>query len=180
MNNAPEVTDPILENFLATQLREGMALCAESDIAELVPVLGAPPRRYLLHLRCRGLAGSADQLRDVDHFTFGLQLGDDYLRTVNPIQVLTLLDPTDCFHPNIAPGGHPMIPPGVVCPGRIHPGMPLVNLIYQAYEIVTFNRWSSHDGLNAEACAWARNNQTRFPLDPRPLRRPRRGAPATE
>ena len=170
---APQ-NDPILDAFLATQLREGLELCAESDIAELVPgPESSPPRRYLLHLRCRGLAGSGANLREAQRFLLGIQFDDDYLRRVHPARVLTLLDPLDCFHPNIAPVGHPILPPGVVCPGRIHPGMRLVDLIYQAYEILTYNRWSSADGLNPDACAWARNNQQIFPLDRRPLRRPK-------
>ena len=58
-----------------------------------------------------------------------------------------------------------------ICPGRIVPGMSLVDLLYQVYEILTYQKLTTHDALNREAAAWARANQGRFPTDRRPLKR---------
>jgi hypothetical protein len=51
--------------------------------------------------------------------------------------------------------------------------MPLVDLLYQVYEILTYQKLTPRedDALNKEACHWARANQKRFPIDRRPLKR---------
>ena len=55
----------------------------------------------------------------------------------------------------------------------MQPGTPLVDLIYQLYEIITYHNveMRENNALNLEACSWARSNLDRFPIDRRPLRR---------
>jgi hypothetical protein len=158
--------DHVLSAFLDRQLEEGRALAAESDLLELIPVDGAARQRYLVQLRCKGLVQSdAGEIVEADRFVFGIWFNDDYLRAVDPYMVLTWLEPRRTWHPNIrAP---------FVCAGRIVPGTPIVDLLYRCFEIVTFNRVTMRedDALHKAACSWARQNQHRFPIDRRPLKR---------
>jgi ubiquitin-protein ligase len=71
------------------------------------------------------------------------------------------------WHPNVS-GDLPLI-----CIGRLAPGTTLVDILYQIYDILTYQKYNPRedDALNKPACAWARANQHRFPIDPRPLKR---------
>jgi ubiquitin-protein ligase len=71
------------------------------------------------------------------------------------------------WHPNVS-----MEVP-LICIGRLTPGTGLVDVLYQVYEILTWHKFNprENDSLNKTACAWARQNQSRFPVDHRPLKR---------
>jgi len=160
--------DPVLEGFLARQFEEGMALAGASDLLELAAVDGAPPNRYLARFRCKGLVRSqAGKVEEADRFEVGIWFPSDYLRRAEPWQVLTWLGPRRVFHPNISD----RLP--AICVGRLVPGTPLVDLLYQCFEIITFRKVTMRedDALNPEACAWARDHRQRFPVDGRPLKR---------
>jgi hypothetical protein len=47
--------------------------------------------------------------------------------------------------------------------------MTLLSLLQQLYQMITWQRFTPRedDALNREACAWARKNMHRFPVDPR-------------
>jgi len=159
------MADKILESFLARQLEEGMALARGSDILDLLPVGGTPPSRYLAEYRCVGAVRDASSVVAADRFQVGVYFPPDYLRTVDPALVLTLLAPAQVWHPNVrAP---------FICAGHVTPGTGLVDLLHRVYEILSFHKVNMRedDALNREACAWARANVHRFPLDPRPLAR---------
>ena len=100
-----------------------------------------------------------------DDFTVGIWFPPTYLRQANPFQTLTWLGPRNTWHPNIASDA------GAICVGHITPGMGLVDLLYQVFEIITYTKVTMHDALNHDAAAWARDNVHRFPVDRRPLRR---------
>ena len=85
-----------------------------------------------------------------------------YCRHADAFHVLTWLYPQNIFHPNIRPP--------FLC-ARIRPATELCDLLYTLFEMITYSNWASHDGLNADACQWARNHQDRFPIDRRPLKR---------
>lgn len=156
--------DRVLEAFLTRQHAEAMTLASESDRLEVSPVGPEPYQRYRVRFHCQGLVRDRDgTVREADQFDVGILLPSDYLRHVDPFQVLRILDPRTTFHPNISAP--------VICPGWVTPGMPLPDLIYQTYEILTYQKVTLHEGLNAEAGDWARRNQHRFPIDPRPLKR---------
>jgi ubiquitin-protein ligase len=169
------MNDPVLSGFLKKQFEEGMALAAESDILELEPLSlgsrrrGDPPNAFLASLRCKGLvlAGEPDQVEEGDLFEVRIQFPEDYLRHVIPMLVLTLVFPMNVWHPNVSLYGP------FICAGRIAPGTALVDLIYQTFEILTYQKVTMRedDALNPAACSWARKNQHRFPIDPRPLKR---------
>ena len=169
------MADRILQTFLERQYEEGMALARGSDILELTALPQSPPRRYVAELHCRGLvlAGSSNGRPEVvekDNFGVGVWFHPNYLRDVEPFRSLRLLWPANVFHPNISD----KLP--VICPGHALPGMGLVDLLYQVFEIITYQKvtMAENDALNKQACAWARRNQDRFPVDRRPLKRRRR------
>jgi len=158
--------DAVFRAFLQRQAEEGRALARASDILELTCL--PTGQHFIARYNCRGLVkGNDGVVREAELFQVGIYFGAGYLRTVQPFETLTLLDPLNVFHPNIAFGAP------LICVGRIAPGMPLVDLIYQVYEILSYQRLTPRedDALNKEACRWSRANQARFPIDPRPLKR---------
>lgn len=158
-------SDPIFRAFLLRQAQEGRALALASDILELECL--PTGQHFVAHFNCRGLIEENGQVRESNGFHVGVFFGSDYLRAVNPIEVLTLFGPQNTFHPNIAFGAP------FICVGRIAPGMPLTDLIYQVFAILAYQKLTPRedDALNKEACRWARANQHRFPIDRRPLKR---------
>jgi hypothetical protein len=160
--------DPVLRAFLVRQEAEGAALAAASDLLELVPIGAEPASLYLATFRCKGLVRAADgAVRESDRFEVGIAFPPDYLRRIDPIEVVTWLGPRNVFHPNISDRGP------FICVGRLAPGMPLVDLLYQVFEIITYQKVTMRedDALNADACAWARRHRDRLPVDRRPLKR---------
>lgn len=161
--------DNILEPWLMRQLSEGKALEAQSDLFDLVPTDNSPaPQRYVVCYHCTGLVRAANgQIEEANQFAVGIWFPDDYLRHVEPFQVTTWLAPREIFHPNVSDRAP------FICVGRIGPGTPLVDLIDQVHQIITFNKLTvrEDDALNRDACVWARRNDRRFPIDTRPLKR---------
>jgi len=159
------MTDRVLAAFLARQREEGMALAAASDLLDLVPVDGALGQRYLADFRCTGLVqAESGEIVEADRFVIGIWFPDGYLREADPSRVLTWLEPGRIFHPNVrAP---------FICIGHLAPGTSLVDLLYRCFEIITYSKVTMRedDVLNREACAWARQNQHRFPVDHRALK----------
>ena len=159
--------DRIYESFLGQQLRDGLALSRASDLVELVPMGDELPTKYLARFRCKGLVKSGSTVEVANRFDVGIRFPPDYLRRAEPLEVLTWIGPRDVFHPNISD----LLP--VICIGRLAPGTSLVDLIYQVYEVISYQKVTMRedDALNGAACAWARRNRNRFPVDRRPLRR---------
>lgn len=166
--------DPVFQAFLTAQQAEGLALAASSDLVEVEPVGRSPADRYLVRFRCDGLVRGPDrQVRLANRFEIGIWFPSDYLRRAQPWEVLTWLGPGRAFHPNISD----RMP--LICVGRLAPGTGLVDLIYQCFEIITWQKVTMRedDALNRAACGWARDNRNRFPVDRRPLKRPMAGSP---
>lgn len=163
------MTDRILDTFLSRQLEEGLALAAESDVLHLLPFRPREPAdRYLVAFDCKGLVQEAPgRIVEANHFEVGVWFPSDYLRTADPFRVLTWLGPRNIWHPNIAADAP------VICVGRLAPGTSLVDLIYQVFEIITWNKVTMRedDALNKAACQWARSNRECLPIDRRPLKR---------
>ena len=156
------MNDPVFNNFLEEQHREVMALAAQSDILKVECEGAFPPRKYVVEFKCRGLMHSpSGEIREASRFLVGISLPEDYLRTSETKQVVTMIAPW-IWHPNSA---GPFL-----CLGNLRGGTVLVDIVFQVYEILTYQRWAAQDGLNEAACEWARNNQQRFPTDRRPLK----------
>ena len=157
------MNDPVFRNFLEAQHREAMALAAASDILQLESEQAAPPQKYIARFNCHGLVMTqAGQIEEANQFDVGIWLPDDYLRSADPKQVVTILKPWSIWHPN---AGGPFI-----CLGRLTSGTSLVDILFQVHAIVTFQNWAAHDSLNPAAAEWSRNNQQRLPVDRRPLK----------
>lgn len=161
--------DQVFAGFLEHQLEKGMELAARSTLLTLVPSAGAAPDRYVAHLACRGLVrASGGEIVESEGFEVGIWFPADYLRRANALEVVSWLGPRNVFHPNVGPG-----PNGgqFICAGRIERATPLVEILMRVYEIVTYQRvtMDERDALDHEACAWARGNQERFPIDRRTI-----------
>lgn len=158
--------DRIFDAFLERQYEDGMALAQASDLLNLVPLPGQVPQRYIAVFICKGLVRTGEgTVTEANRFEVAIWFPPDYLRRADPFEILTYLGPREVFHPNIkAP---------FICVGKLSPGTLLVDILYQCFEIITFNKVTMRedDALNGAACAWARSNQYRFPVDPRALKR---------
>lgn len=155
--------DRVFEAFLEKQRSEGLRLADDSDI---VRVVCCDPQHFLVSYQARGLVRTAEGVAEEAHrFAVGIYFGPDYLRRIDPFSVVTWFWPLNVFHPNIRPP--------FVCVGRIAPGTPLVDLIFQVYECLTWQKATirEDDALNHEACAWGRRNRNLWPVETRPLRR---------
>ncbi|MEE8141980.1 MAG: hypothetical protein V3T77_02665 [Planctomycetota bacterium] len=163
-------TDQVFLDFLSQQYQCGMALNRESDLIDLEPLgeeSSLPPQRYRLKLHCRGLVREArsTEVSIANDFEAAIWFYPNYLREVRPFLSLSLVSPTPVWHPNVC---WPL-----VCLGDIAPGTELVDLIYQFYEIISYQKLTTQENncLNRAACAWARHNMERIPVDNRPLKR---------
>lgn len=158
--------DPVYHAFLARQHEEGMALAAASDLVDLWPFTGDPPDRYVARFGCTGLVRRGTRIQEAGCFEVGIWFPSDYLRRAEPSQVLTWLGPREVFHPNIS---HRL---PFICVGRLSPGTALVDLVYQCFEIITWQKVTMRedDALNPGACGWAREHHGRLPVDRRPLK----------
>lgn len=156
-------SDPVFERFLDAQRDAALAFAADSDIVRLFPVA---PDRFLVNFHTTSLAGDpTGGLREVTEITVGIQFFPHHLREYNPGTV-TILDPPDLWHPNLRGP--------FVCLGHLNAGISITDLLHQLYDVFRWENYAMHDALNREASAWARHQpSTRFPLDRRPLRRPR-------
>jgi len=154
-----------------------MELAAASDFLDLVPiefpVKDGPPVRYLAKFSCTGLRIIDGEVREANEFIVGITFTPDHLVTVDPMRVITWIAPDDVFHPNVGRGPLRSHGPLTICIGNVPPGVSLVDLLYQTFEIITYCKatMSERDALNWEACQWARWNTDRFPVDRRPLKR---------
>ena len=159
-------TDRIYRHFMERQLAEGMALAQSSDLLRLHVSPMVPPH-FVAEYLCKGLVrDSSGEIREASGFQVGVWFPYDYLRRADPFEMLRLFTP-GVWHPNVSDD----LP--LICIGRLTPGTSLVDILYQVYDILTFQKYNprENDSLNKNACAWARNNQDRFPIDRRPLKR---------
>ncbi len=166
------MSDKVLESFLEAQTREGMDLARQSDLLDLHPQGIPPVQAWIARFRCKGLVTTPDgEVAEADDFAVGIYFPDDYLRRANPAEVLSWLNPSHPYHPNIS--ASPGLP--LICIGRMWPGMGLVEILYQVFEIISYGRVTvnERDALNKPACRWARKNMHLFPVDKRPLKRKR-------
>jgi hypothetical protein len=161
--------DLVRESFLIEQRAEGLELARSSDLLHLQPIGGPATDKYIATFSCDGLVRTGDgKIEIANRFGIGIYFPPDYLRHANVFEVLTWLGPRSIWHPNV----HPRTPH--ICIGWLKPGTSLRDILYQCFEIITYNKYRTVeiDALNHDACAWARRNRSRFPVDRRPLKRP--------
>ena len=159
--------DPIFARFLQRQREEGKALAAASDLLDLDAYPVAPPH-FVATFHCKGLVRLPDDsIKESNFFQAGIWFPPDYLRRADPFEILRWFGPPNIWHPNISD----TLP--LVCVGRVSPGTPLVDLVYELFDLLTYAKFNprENDCLNQACCSWARDNQHRFPVDRRPLKR---------
>jgi len=162
------MNDRIYDAFLRRQYEDGMALANGSDLLELYPVAGWPPSRYVARFFCKGLVrAGGGAVAEADCFEVGIWFPSDYLRRAEPFQVLTWMWPPHVFHPNISDTGP------FICVGKLTPETSLVDLLFQVFEIITYQKFRTDDAMNGTAAHWAiqEENRRRLPVDGRPLKR---------
>jgi hypothetical protein len=158
--------DLIYERFLERQFEEGIALAQSSDLLDLCLIPAAPPH-VVAEFHCRGLVREAEgEIQNAEEFRVGIWFPPDYLRRADPFQILRLFTP-HVWHPNVSRD----LP--LVCIGRLTPGTALVDILYQLFDVLSYQKYNPRedDALNKAACAWARAHQDWFPIDRRPLKR---------
>ena len=159
--------DPVFEKFLERQLELGLQLARETDLLELFPIEQKLPSIYLAHFKCRGLVWTENQEAiEAESFLVEIRFPRTYLQIPNQ-RIVSWLEPRQVWHPNI------FGPARQICLGDIPVGTPLDFLLEQCFRVITYQKLTMRedDALNGDACVWARRNQHRFPIDPRPLRR---------
>jgi hypothetical protein len=148
----------VFEKFLENSLAEASALEKQSDVLELVPLPPLPPSTYLCKFAVPYLRRQADGTIALAEgpVIAAVHFPEDYLRSVDHwlyLKVATLLTP-DFIHPNVRGG--------TVCLGAdFAPGTPIKGLLWELYDIVTYQNFSlvEHNALNAEACRLLRARQ---------------------
>lgn len=158
------VDDPIYESFMRRQIEEGMELARSSDLLRLhVPPMSPP--HFVAEFCCNGLIREGDgEIRKANEFHVGIWFPADYLRRADGFEMLRVFT-KNVWHPNVS-RIHPLI-----CIGKLTPGTPLVDILFQIFEILTYVKVNTNDPLNKDACSWAREHQNEFPIDRRPLKR---------
>jgi hypothetical protein len=160
------VTDQVFPGFLEGQYHAADHLVRQSDILELTPLGEAPfITRYIAEFHCASLGFNrvSREVEPVEHTQVGIWFPPNYLQEFETAAVVSWLGPISIWHPNIRPP--------YMCLGHMAPGTIIEDILFQIYEIISFQRVGMADPLNSAACAWARQNQARFPLDNRPLKR---------
>lgn len=159
--------DPIIASFLEEQEAEAMALSRDSDLVDIIPVGERPYQFYEVRYFCKGLVRTDEGIVEAERFWLGIHFPLDYWQRVSTPEVVTWLGPVACYHPNL------LFP--FICVGALAPGTSLVEIVLQCFEIITYQKVTMRedDALNRQACAWARKNVSRFPIDDRPIMRRR-------
>jgi hypothetical protein len=160
--------DEIFRSFLERETEAALALAAQSDILDVLPMGPPPAQRFMTRFRCTGLVRDPrGHIAEASQFLIALWIPDDFLRRLNPLEIVSIVEPQNVFHPNVADG----LP--FMCLGHLRPGTPIVDILFQIFEVLTYQNFtcSEHNALSHAACQWTRNNLARLPLDRRPLKR---------
>jgi ubiquitin-protein ligase len=121
---------------------------------QLIQSDGAPPERYQLEYRIRGMRQTADELAVAKSHMVEIALPLSYPRMPPQCRMLTPI-----FHPNIAPHA--------ICIGdHWSPGEPLWSIIARIGEMISYQSYNTKSPLNGEAARWALEHLDELPLDP--------------
>ena len=159
--------DRIFASWLERQRRDALELSAASDHLTIDPEPGMrPASRFIAQFSAPTMVRTNDEVRRIEAFTVLIQFPPSFLRSAHDAgQIVNVIEPNQVWHPNV------MGP--FICLGHIAPGTGLIELIFQVYEILTFQKLTPRedDALNHNACVWARQHMAEFPLSAAPLSR---------
>lgn len=121
---------------------------------QLAHVEGSPPERYIFDIHVKGLATNGDDAHEpANTHRAEVFLPLDYPRRP---PVCRMLSPV--FHPNIDPQK--------ICIGdHWSAGQSITQLIIRVAEMISFQSYNVKSPLNAQAAAWAEQNEHLLPLD---------------
>ena len=164
------MNDHVYSSFLERQNESLSTLASQSRVLRYRAIQShrnLPANLFITSMTCAHVVKKTGEPR-VSHApcSFGIQLPADYLRRSYPDsgQILSLISPAECFHPNVR-WPH-------ICIGPVAAGTSVVELVLRVDEILTFNRVNPRedDCMNPSACPWTRAHMDDFPLERRPLR----------
>ena len=149
------------------QLEEGMALAAASDLLELEAYPVGSPSFLATFRRPRHGATGGWVDRGGELFPGRYLVPTRLLAACRSVRDASMVWAAEHLAPEHL--GHD----AADLRGRLTPGMSLVDILYQIFELITFNKFTSleNDCLNKACCSSARQHQHRFPVDRRPLKR---------
>jgi hypothetical protein len=135
----------IVDEFLTRTTQAGFKLAQESDVMTLsrVAIPGAGLFAASFAIRYLAQGPGREVVVALGPIEVMIHIGPEYLRQVNPLE-LVMIAQADFFHPNFR---WP-----VLCLGGVRPGTPLPTLLRHVYEIITYQNFSTDDGLNPDAC----------------------------
>ena len=157
--------DRVYEAFIEGQTCAAQTLNQASDIVCITTKKLNWGHLYRVKFLCKGLVNDGREIREHNQFELGVHFPEHYLRRCKPAEIVCWFGPANIWHPNIKPP--------FLCLGRVAPGTQIIDIVNRAYEIISYQKVTmvESNALNREACAWARANSDRFPIDKRPLRR---------
>jgi hypothetical protein len=161
--------DKLLLRFLREQWDSLMEFADGCDRLDLTPLA---LNRFHATFTCNTLLENPEGVRRrLSKVLVEIWLPESYLRRVDSLQVISVLEPRNIFLANVRPP--------LCCIGVIRPSTPLTDLVSRIWEVLAGQNVmpNEFDALNPFACGWIRNHPERFPLDTRPLTRGARPAP---
>ena len=143
--------DQVFQSFLENTAADAAALQRKSDIVALEPLPPLPPSRYVCTFEVPYLRRLPTGVVEIHRgpVLCGIGFPEDYLRSTDPklfLKVASIVNP-GFLHPNVLLGS--------VCLGSaFSPGTPIVALVWELFEIVTYRNCTvdERNALNPEAC----------------------------
>jgi hypothetical protein len=161
-NMADGQVETLLLRHLVHQRETSLAFADGCENLELEPLA---LNRYRASFMCETLLETAERVRKrPTKVVTEIWFPRTYLRRVDSMQIISVLEPLNIFLPNVRPPA--------ICIGKLNPGAPLVEIISRVWEVLAGQNVmpNEFDALNAAACSWIRNNPECLPLDPRSLK----------
>ncbi len=157
------VFDDITHDFLCNSRDQLLARCRPGGLLEAVSLGRETPWLWRLTFATRGLVRDPHgEIRVADRHVVAVRFLPDYLRRANQFESMALMEPSNAFHPNLAP-------PRICL--RIYPGQPLLEVCEGLHTLFSWRLYqlAENDALNPDACAWGRSHLAELPIDNRPL-----------
>jgi hypothetical protein len=171
VQSGPEPSfDPVMTDFMMEGYRGLKEKCAGGGLLSIASLGLKNPWVYRLTFRTRGLTRGADgQMGETDRHVVALRFLPDYLRTADRFNMLRLVEPADCWHPNIIPNRPDAIGAGAICV-EVYAGESLLEICPALHDLFRWRlrQYDERDSLNKQAAQWGRENVDR-PIDDRPL-----------
>jgi hypothetical protein len=157
--------DPVLRDFLMAAFEDLLTRSHGQSLLEWANLGREVPWLYRLTFKTRGLARGRDpEIRVVDRHVVAVRFLPDYLRRADRFEMLSLIEPRDPFHPNLAN------PASAICVS-IYPGQSIADICESLHALFGWKlrQLAENNALNRDACIWGRAHIDDLPIDTRPL-----------